>query len=70
MEKSSTTKTGEHIPCGHSMSTIWAFDHIVNKHTFYRGEDCMKKCCSSLRTHATNILNFEKSKMLPLAKKN
>ena len=27
-EKSSTTKIGEHIPCGYSMSTIWALDHI------------------------------------------
>ena len=31
----STTKIGEHIPCGYSMSTIWAFDHIENKHTLY-----------------------------------
>ena len=27
-ESSSTTKIGEHIPCGYSMSTIWAFDNI------------------------------------------
>ena len=27
-EKSSTTKIGENIPSGYSMSTIWAFDHI------------------------------------------
>ena len=32
-ENSSTTNIGEHIPCGYSMSTIWAFDHIENKHT-------------------------------------
>ena len=40
-EKSSTKKTGEHIPCGYSMSTIWAFDYIENKHTLYRGKGCM-----------------------------
>ena len=51
------------------MSTIWAFDHIENKHTLYRGEDCMKKFCISLRKHATNLINFEKKKMLPLTKK-
>ena len=28
-----TTKIGEHIPYGYSMSTIWAFDHIENKHS-------------------------------------
>ena len=32
-ETSSTTKLGEHIPCGFSMSTIWEFNHIENKHT-------------------------------------
>ena len=30
-ERSSTTKTCEHIPCGYSVSTIWEFDHIQNK---------------------------------------
>ena len=32
-ENSSTIKIGEHIPCGYSMSIIWGFDHIENKHT-------------------------------------
>ena len=32
-ESSSTRKIFEHIPCGYSMSTIWAFDNIENKHT-------------------------------------
>ena len=41
-EKSSTTKFGEHIPCGYLMSTIWALDNIENKHNSYRGKDCMK----------------------------
>ena len=40
--KSSTTKIGEHIPCGYSMSTIWGFDHIEDKHTLHRGKDYMK----------------------------
>ena len=59
-EKSSTTKIGEHIFLEvHSISTIWAFDIIENKHRLYRGKDCMKKFCTSLREHATNIINFE-----------
>ena len=29
----------------------------------------MKKFCSSLREHATNVINSEKKKMLPLTKK-
>ena len=67
-KNSSTTKIGEHIHCGYSMSAIWAFDHIENKHTLYRGKDCMKKFCESLREHAKNIIDFEKKKMLPLTK--
>ena len=31
---SSRTKIGQHIPCGYSMSTIWGFDHIENKHIY------------------------------------
>ena len=34
-EKYSTTQIGEHIPCGYSMSTIWIFDNIENKHSLY-----------------------------------
>ena len=39
-QNSSTTKIGEHIPCGSSMSTMWAFDHIENKHNLCCGKDC------------------------------
>ena len=61
-ENSSTTKSGEHVPCRCSMSTIWAFENIENKHTLYHGKDCMKKVCTSLREHATNVINFERRK--------
>ena len=44
-EKSTTTKIGEHIPCGYSMLTIWALDHIENKYNLHRGKNCMKKFC-------------------------
>ena len=64
-EKSSTMKIGKHIPCRYSMSTIWGFDHIENKHTLYCGKDCMKKFCDSLKEHTKNIILLEK-KMLPL----
>ena len=42
-ENSSTTNIGEHILCGHSMTTIWVFYHTEIKHTLYCGKDCMKK---------------------------
>ena len=50
------------------MSTIWAFDHIENKHTLYHGKDCMEKFCEYLREHTKNIIDFEKKKMLLLTK--
>ena len=58
-EKSSTIKVGEYFPCGYSISTILGFDHIENKHGLYRGKDCMKKFCDSLKEHAKNIVLFE-----------
>ena len=51
------------------MPTIWGFDHIENKHTLYRGKDCMKKFCDSLREHASNIIDFEKKKNVTVNKK-
>ena len=57
-EKSSTTKIGEHNPCGYSMPKSWGFDHIEEKHTLYRGKDCMKKFCEYLREHAKNTIIF------------
>ena len=62
-ENSSTANISEHIPCGYSMSTICAFDHIENKHTLY-----CKKLCESLKERVKNIIDFEKNQMLPLTK--
>ena len=61
-ESSSTTKIGEHSPCGYSVWSIWAFDHMENKHTLYCGEDCMKKFYISLKEHATSKLILKKRK--------
>ena len=69
-DKSSTTKIGEYIPCGYSISTIHAFDDKENKHTLYPWKDYMKKFCTSLREHVTNVINFKRKKMLLLTKKS
>ena len=61
-------KNCENILCGYSISTIWEFDHIQNKHTLYCGKDCINMFCEILRKHAKNIIGFEKKKMLPLTK--
>ena len=41
-EQSSTTKIGEHIPRGHSMSTIWFFNSADKRPTLYSGKDLRK----------------------------
>ena len=61
-ENSSSTKVSEHIPSGFSTSTISSFKKIESKHDVYRGKDCMKKFCESLREHAMKIINFKKKK--------
>ena len=67
-KNSSTKKIGEHITCGYTMSTIWAFDIKEKRHTLYRGKYCMKKFCESSREYAKNIIDFEKKKVLPITK--
>ena len=61
-KNSSTAKVSEHIPSGFSMSTISSFRSIENMHDVYKGKDCIKKFCKSLREHATKIINFKKKK--------
>ena len=58
-ENSSAAKIGKHIPCWYSMSTIWVFDHIEDKNTLYRGEDCQKAFCEPLSEPTKNIIDFE-----------
>ena len=50
------------------MSTISSSKSIENKHDVYRGNDCFKKFCGSLRERAMKIINFKKKKMKLLIK--
>ena len=45
-------------------------NNIENKNTLYCVEDCMKKFCTFLREHVTNVINFVKNEMLLLTKNN
>ena len=67
--ESSTTKINKYTPSGYSIFTHRSFDESKNKLNYYRGDDCMKKFCKDLRTHATKIINYEKKKMIPLTTK-
>ena len=50
------------------MSTISSIRTIENKHDVYRGKDCMKKFCESLREHAMKIITFKREKMKLLSR--
>ena len=55
-----------HEPCGYSLDLVSSFDSKQNKHSFYRGKDCIKKFCSDLKELATKIINYEEKGMIPL----
>ena len=57
-ENSFATKLGKHIPSGFLLSTISSCRSIESKHDVYRGKDCMKNYCGSLREHTIKITNF------------
>ena len=64
-EKPSTTKSGEFIPCGNSISMTWTMNCTEKQH-IYRCEECMNKFWEYLREHAMKIIKFIKKKMKPL----
>ena len=58
----SATNARGHTPSGFLISTISPFRSIENKHDAYRGKDCTKTFCESLRGHTVKIINFENKK--------
>ena len=50
------------------MLTISSFRSIGNKHDVYRGKDCIKKSCETLRECIMKIINFKKKKVKLLTK--
>ena len=55
-DKSYTEKKAIHEPCGYSLDLISSFDLKENKHSFYRGKDCIKKFCKELKELGTKII--------------
>ena len=53
----------------HTVYTHSSFDNTKNKLGYYRGEDCMKEFCKTLRKHAERIIYWEKKEMIPLTDK-
>ena len=44
------------------MSTILSIKGIENKLDVYRGKNCLKKFCESIREYAMEIINLKKRK--------
>ena len=65
-KNSSTNKINKHTPSGYSLFTHCSFDLTKNKLDCYRGRDCIERFCQDLKDHATEIINYEKSEMIPL----
>ena len=49
-----------HEPCGYALDLVCSFDSKQNKHSFYRGKDCIKKFCSDLKELGTKIITKKK----------
>ena len=47
---------------GFSMSTTSSCKSFENNHDVYRGKECMKNLCESLRKHAIEVINFKNKK--------
>ena len=66
-------KVGGHIPSFFSMSAILSRKSIEKNHDVYRGKDCRKKFCESLREHAKLLTNeqqkwYENAKVFYISK--
>ena len=56
-------------PCGYSLDLVSSFDSRENKHSFYRGKDCIKKFGKELKRICIKIVNYEQKEMIPLTDK-
>ena len=55
-----------HDPLGYSLDLVSSFDSKQNKHSFYRGRDCIENFCKDLKDLATKIIDYEEKEMIPL----
>ena len=64
--ESYTERKAIHEPCGYSLDLVSSFNSKQNKHSFYRGKDCIKKFCGDLKELAAIIINYKEKEMIPL----
>ena len=68
-DKSYREKNAGHISSGYSLVTCYSFDKSKNEQKYYRGKGCMIMFCKDLKEQAMKIINYEKTKIIPLAEK-
>ena len=59
-----TEKQAKHEACGYAMTVVKSYDKEI--HSYYRGEDCLTKCCDELIDNAEKIANTPKNTLIPL----
>ena len=67
--KSYTKRKAIHEPCGYSLDLVSSFDSRENKHSFYKGKDCIKTFSKELKKICIKIVNYEQKEMIPLTDK-
>ena len=65
-KESYTERKAIHEPCGYSLDLLCSFDLKEDKHSFYRGNDFIKKFCSGLKELGTKVVNYEQKEMTPI----
>ena len=68
-EKPYTETKAIYEPSGYSLSLVTSYDSNKNKHSYYRGKDCMEVFPNSLRVQVMDIINTEETPMIPLTEK-
>ena len=66
LDKSYIERKAIHEPCGYSLDLITSFDKSENKHSFYRGKNCIKKFCKEIKEISTKLVNWKQKDMDPL----
>ena len=49
-----------------SLDLVCSFDLKQNKHSVYRGKDCIKRFCSDLKVLGKKVINYEQKELTPL----
>ena len=64
--ESYTERKAIHEPCRYSLDLVCSFDSKEDKHSFYRGKDCIKRFCSEVKELGTKIVNHGQKEMTSL----